>query len=294
MKKYIILLTSTLIFVLLFLGCSQNNISSVSSIAVNKDSSQSKTESNPFIKIKDTDIAWITKRGGLPSVKVWKVLFPKHDFDKISKLLNLINSNSNIRKSTEEDLDFLNTRHGYPVNIVIKLNDSSEYSLETAMKLTTQKTDKGTETTGTIYKDRIILTYSNNSITEYYTVFGNDIAEYVSNTSNPDFPRVDEFSITPENFKYGDRITISGDGCTEDEVNICLSNGNDADKEEYIIGKAKSAFGVWKWEGVIDGNIKTYDGKDIKFSNNKFFIEIQIGEERGLLGQEIIIPLKHS
>ena len=68
------------------------------------------------------------------------------------------------------------------------------------------------------------------------------------------FPRVVEFSITPEKFKLGDKVVVTGDGCTENKVNICL-NGNDADKEEYVIGKVKSVFGAWKWEGIVDRDI---------------------------------------
>lgn len=254
--------------------------SSSSSNAANVD-----TKLNTFIN--PNDIEWITKKGGLPPNNNWAVLFPVKDSDKIKKIADLVNTSLNYRKSTEDDLLFLHTKHGYPVDIVIRMKDGSEFSLKPAMKLTTRKVDNGTETSGTTYKDRFILSYNKNSNMEYYTVFSNEVAEYLINTSNSDFPRVDGFSITPEKFKLGDKVVVAGDGCTENEVNIYLTNGNDTDKEEYIIGKVKPIFGVWKWEGIVDKKIKTYDGKDISFKHNKFMIGIQVGDSRRICGNEI-------
>lgn len=244
---------------------------------------------NPFSSVKDTDIEYITKIGGLPSDKCWAVLFPQKDPDKIKKIINLINSSSSIRESTKDDLEFLNFRHGYPVDITIKMKDGSEFSLKSVMKVTSKKVNDGMEVTGTNYKDRYILSYKNNriGITKNYTLFSNEAAEYILNMSNTDFPEVPIFSINPENFKLGDKISITGEGCIENEVKICLTNGNDAAKEEYIIGNVKPVFGSWKWEGVIDKNMKTYDGKDISFVNKKLFIEIQIGGRRISRGEAI-------
>jgi len=52
--------------------------------------------SNMFVDIKSTDIEWITKKGGLPSDKDYVVLSPQKDSDKISKIINLVNSSSTI------------------------------------------------------------------------------------------------------------------------------------------------------------------------------------------------------
>lgn len=293
------------IFLLVFMiiiplsGCSQDNrnnelnVSKSSTEAIAKEitvveSNQETLEVYPLNQLKDTDIEWITKKGGLPSDKNWIVLYPDKDDEKIIKIINLIKSCSNMHKSTEKDLDFLNAKHGYPVDIVIKMKDGSQFSLMSAMELTTRKVDDGTETTGTTYKDHFLLAYKKDNKTEYYTIYSNDTTAYVLDPSNPDFPRVDNFVITPENFNYGDKISISGGGCIENEVNIILSNGNDADKEEYIIGKVKPLYGEWQWEGVIDKHIKTYDGKDIFLKNEKFFIGIQMGQHRFTSGQSII------
>lgn len=238
---------------------------------------------NPFGNVKDTDIAYITKIGGLPSNNCWTVLYPEKDHSKIMKLIKLINSSTNIREATKVDLQ----RNGYPVDILIKMKDGREFQLESAKRLTSTKVNNGMMITGTTYKDRFILSFRNNGKTKYYTLFSNEAAEYILNTSDADFPKVPIFSINPANIKLGDKVSIIGEGCTEFEVNVCLSNGNDADKEEYIIGKVKPVFGSWKWEGIIEKNMKTYDGKDIPLTNKKLFIEIKMGNRRTTMGEVI-------
>jgi len=84
-------------------------------------------------------------------------------------------------------LDFLHRKHGYPVDIVIKMKDSSEFSLKSAMKLTIKQTTYGTQTTRTIYKDRYILAYDKNGTTKYYTAFSNDATEYIIEDCLQDF-----------------------------------------------------------------------------------------------------------
>jgi uncharacterized protein YgiM (DUF1202 family) len=290
-----------LIFVIIILlsGCFQgignneHNVSKSSTEATAKEttvvgSNQEAMETYPLNQLKDTDIEWITKKGGLPSDKNWVVLYPEKDDDKIVKIINLIKSCSNMHKSTKEDLDFMNTKHGYPVDVVIRMKDGSQFSLISAMKLTSRKIANGTEITGITYKDHFLLAYEKDNKTEYYTLYSHDAAAYVLDPSNPDFPRVDNFVITPENFNYGDKISISGGGCTENEVNIILSNGNDADKEEYIIGKVKPVYGEWNWNGSINKYIKTYEGKDIFLKNEKFFVGLQIGGSRYTSGRPIV------
>lgn len=276
-------------------GCSEVN-------KTVKDTSETRTESVatepvidkseqevfPLNLLKDSDIEWITKKGGLPSEKTWAVLYPEKDAEKIDKILNLIKSCSDAHKSTNDELDFMDTRHGYPVDTVIMMKDGSRFSLKSAMKLTTtKKDDNGTEVQGTKFKDRFLMAYEKGSSTEYYTIFSNEATTYILDSSNPDFSRVDEFKITPENFDYGDKISISGGGCTENEVDIILSNGNSTE-EEYIIGKVKPVYGEWHWEGTISKNIKTYDGKDINFKSKKYFIGIKVGESTLTGGNSII------
>ncbi|MCX7746944.1 MAG: hypothetical protein N2645_08660 [Clostridia bacterium] len=151
--------------------------------AVNKQKQPS--EAYPLIILKDSEVKWITKKGGLPSDKVWAVLYPEKDSDKIHKILNLIKSNSKMEKVEQKALK----AYGYPVDIVIKMKDESDYTLRRSMELTTNKLANGTETKGRVYDDRIILTYVKNNVQNSYVVFSKDLAEYLNKTSNSDFPK---------------------------------------------------------------------------------------------------------
>lgn len=260
MRKHKILITCTLLWTCLAVGCSQEK--SISDLAPSL-----------LTHINETGVEWVTKKGGFLSDKNWVVLFPQKDSDKIKKIIALVNSGTIIRKSTKEDLYF---RH-YGVDIVMKYKDGSEVSLKSIEKFTTKEVANRAETTSISDKDRYVICFSNNNKNEYYTVFSNETAEYILNTSDADFPMAPKFVIIPENFKLGDMIEVSGSGCSESEINIILSNGNDADLEEYIIGKAKPAFGSWRWEGVLNKNLKTYDGKDIFFKHDIFLVGIKVG-----------------
>ncbi|WP_010243976.1 hypothetical protein [Acetivibrio cellulolyticus] len=284
MKIQIVLLVFMIIISLS--GCSKNNservqnVSAISGQNVAKENAiiKSSKEIYPLNQLKDCDIEWITKKGGIPSEKNWAALYPEKDEEKIVKIVNLVKSCSDIHKSTKDELDFLRTKHGYPVDIIIRMKDGSQFSLMSAMKLTARTSDNGTETTGTTCKDHFLLKYEKSNLEEYYTIYSNDATAYILEPSNPDFPRVDNFVITPKDFNYGDKISISGGGCTEKEVIITLSNGNDAEKEEYVIGKVKPVYGEWHWDGIISKNTKTYDGRDIQFKNKNYYIGIQMGE----------------
>lgn len=249
------------------------------------------TESNqevlsvyPINRLKDTDVEWITKKGGLPSDKKWGALYSQKDEKKIEYIISLVKSSSHVEKANQYDINTL----GYPVDIVIRMKDGNEFTLRWAMKLTTNKVSNGTETRGTLCDDRFILAYGKGEALDYYVVYSKDATEYINKLSDSDFPRVPVYTIKPEKFKNGDMISISGSGCTDNEVNIMITNGNDVDKEEYVFGKVKPVYGEWKWDGVIDKNIKNYEGKDIFLKNEKYFLCVQIGEHRYISGQSII------
>lgn len=289
MKLQIIILVS--LMVISMVGCSEDNItvqkpSMLRTENVTKEPAidNSEKENFPLNLLKDSDIEWITKKGGLPSEKNWAVLYPGKDDEKIVKIINLIKSCSDVHKSTDDELDFMDTRRGYPVDIVIKMKDGSQFSLKSAMKLTTtKKDDNGTEIKGSKFKDRFLMVYEKGSSAEYYTIYSDEATAYILDSSNPDFPRVDEFKIT----NYGDKVSVSGGGCTENEVDIILSNGNSSE-EEYIIGKVKPVYGEWHWEGTISKNTKTYDDKDIDFKSKKYYIGIKVGYSKLTGGNPII------
>lgn len=90
-------------------------------------------------------------------------------------------------------------------------------------------------------------------------------------------PFVTGFSVSPDTIKPGQMVTISGDGSTEKDIEIYISDGNSASNEKYLIAKVPTRFGAWKWEGTINGRtIRTLDGKDVKLTKDRYFFETTI------------------
>ncbi len=178
-------------------GCSDENVNNAQNnpitspqIITDENPIESKLEF-PLDQLKIEDIEFITKKGGLPSTKNWAVLYPEKDEEKLVKIINLIKSCSDIHKSTDDDLDFMKGRHGYPVDIVIKMKDGNQFYLKEAMKATITKRDNGTEKKLTSYKDHFLLAYEKDNSIEYYTIYSDAATEYLLVSSDEDLPRLD-------------------------------------------------------------------------------------------------------
>lgn len=182
-RTFGVLLVIAFIFMLIFEGSSAKEIPEDTQVRkfefkdIDKDCGE-------FIDI--NNIEYITKVGGI--FNKWMVLYPKKDTDKINKVINLVNSSPEGRKSTKEDLNFLRWRHGYPVDIVIKMNDGSTFKLMTVYSISIENDSKGTMITGIPYKDRYLLSYEKNNDLQYYTIFSGNIAEYLRKEPNDDIP----------------------------------------------------------------------------------------------------------
>ncbi len=182
---------------ILMSGCSDENINNVKNnptTSPQRTTDESAIESKlefPLDQLKIEDIEFITKKGGLPSPEKWAVLYPNKDEEKIVKIINLIKSCSDIHKSTDDDLEFMRGKHGYPVDIVIKMKDGNQFYLKAAMKATITKRDNGTEKSLTTYKDHFLLGYGKDNSIEYYTIYSDTATEYILVSSDEDLPRVD-------------------------------------------------------------------------------------------------------
>ena len=178
-------------------GCCDENISNVKSNPTTSHQSiadESAIENKlefPLDQLKIEDIEFITREGGLHSPKNWTVLYPEKDEEKIVKIINLINSCYDIHKSTDDDLEFMRGRHGYPVDIAIKMKGGNQFYLKAAMKATITKRDNGTEKSLTTYKDHFLLAYEKDNSKEYYTIYSDAATEYILVSSDEDLPRVD-------------------------------------------------------------------------------------------------------
>jgi hypothetical protein len=118
---------------------------------------------------------------------------------------------------------------------------------------------------------------TNTESNEHYTVFSEESAKYIVQGFKEDFTFVNPFSITPEDFKVGDKVTISGKGTTADEVDISLVTADSEPVEKYVIGRVTPKYGEWKWEGELNRNLKTFDGHTILFSDRIMYLAVDCG-----------------
>jgi len=220
-------------------------------------------------------------KGGLFSFAS-KVLFPARDGEIIEKIVQLINSSTSKREATENEMNEIWHGHGGgPILLTVKLKDSEVIELQTMWHYNSKTVPNGTEVTGTAYKDRVQMTVESDGKKKVYTVSSEELATYVNKGWQDDMPSVIKFSITPDIIKPGEKVSISGDGSTEKEILVYISDGNSSSNEHYLIDKVPTDFGAWKWIGAINGRtIKTFDGKEVRLGEGRYWFEVQIGSSR--------------
>lgn len=230
---------------------------------------------NILADLKVDDIQWMTLGGGRPSDEVSSPLFLGRDEKQLSKILAILKNGNNFRKTDNSERP-LGMKGGGPTGLYIKLKNGSKYYLIPAYKREEIIEDGLTGMRLTPLTDRFIITNTENN--ESYTVFSEEAAEYMVQDLRKDFPYVKAYSIEPENFKVGDKVSIKGKGSIEDEVDICLVTEDSEAKEEYVIAKVTPTYGEWKWEGELSRELKTFDGQTIPFSDRIMYLSIHYGD----------------
>lgn len=232
---------------------------------------QKTSKPNP---INSNDVKLVNRVGGLPLSR-WKVLFASKDNFTINKIVTLVNSAS---KTGFNARHYGGGKTGYPVSIEIKLKNNVSWRISPLYKVISQTLENGwRESTAIPYKDRVELDIENGKKGSSYTLFSEQLTDYVLKGANQDMPPVKAFCITPYTIKPGQIVTISGDGSTEKFIKIYITDGNSASNEKYLIAKVPTSFGAWKWEGTINGRtIKTLDGKVVKLRRNTYSFQTTV------------------
>lgn len=272
-----------LIFLVCLAGYAANNADNKSNnttTPVLKEVPSSSSSQQQYKYINPNHILWMTMKGGKRICT--KVLFHENALDKISMIANLVNSGKGQRNSTEEEIGAVNSRIR-PIGVAIKQKDENMIYIWPCYKTTVFKDSSG-ETTG--YKavphtDRFILETTQGGKSKYYTIYSKDVPKYLREGWKTDMPVVRDAQVTPERSKIGDTVTIAGDGCTEQEVNIYIANNH---KEEYHVAKLSPLLGEWKWQTTVKSTFKTLDGKDIELKNGNYHFNIKIGSSQYGIG----------
>ncbi|KNY25868.1 hypothetical protein [Pseudobacteroides cellulosolvens] len=289
MKIHIVLLV--FIFLTLLSGCSEKNSktaqnhSVANTVTTTKDASsvngnqkvfptnqlkQDNKNADTFINL--SDIEYVTMQGGLHIHT--KALFPRHDDQKISKIVALINAGTGKIISTKTEISVINSE-ARPIGIHFGLKDGSKIYAWTDY---TTKSFKDGWSASTL-DDRFVLNIQKDGLDEYYTIFSRDVAKYLKESWKDDMPIVkevdvkSEFSAGGDNvvLRGGDKAVVTGDGCTAKEVIIRVMR-NGKPKEVYDVGKVTPQYGQWEWKGIISRQCKTIDGKTVTLANDLYDI----------------------
>lgn len=263
-RKIYLTVTTLLISFIVLVGCSPKEIRQTSTPTIHTITSG---DINP------KEVEWVKRVGGLATSK-WKVLFASKDYDAINKIITLVNS-ADRSDFNEKDYEAI----GYPVSIEIRLQNNVVWRITPLFKVVSHKLQNGgTESTATPYKDRVVLDIEDEKQQFFYTLTSEQLASYVLKGADQDMPFVTGFSFSSDTIKPGQMVYISGDGSTEKDIEIYITDGNPTSNENYLIAKVPTRLGAWKWEGTINGRtIKTIDGKEVNLLKDKYFFEVGEG-----------------
>lgn len=131
-------------------------------------------------------IKYITQHGGLPGTD-WVIINYDSDYEKIEKVIGVINSCTNRYKAGREDLEFLKFRRGYPSSIYIKLKNGDEINVEKVYNIEIFENGHN----ATIDNKRILLTFATSFRTSYYIIESEDLVDYITEDVYHDIPRVE-------------------------------------------------------------------------------------------------------
>lgn len=251
-----------LFYFIVLAGCS----SQVTHKTSKSSASVQQVQGKKYTHINPNEIEWLTMQGGKHITT--KVLFQENASDKINKIIDLINTGTNKKYSTQEEIRAIYSG-ARPIRIAIKMKDETKINVWSSYK----KNPKGPGMM--LADDCFILNTNKNGKDEYYTILSKDVANYLRQGWQQDMPYVKLFTVAPYRIKAGEKVVLTGDGCTENEVSIFINKGG---IDKYLIAKVTPVFGAWKWEGTISRNIKTLDGKQVDLEKDIYGFTASMGQ----------------
>jgi len=234
----------------------------------------------PFQVLDENSVEWITMTGGLGNITT-KVLFSGNDDIKIQNIINMINES---REMVQTDTSVIDQTHPRirPIGMIISLKENNRIYLWPSYEIINSP---GGLTVST-HTDRYVFEVNREKGTpEYYTIYSENTAGYLIEGWKEDMPLVDDIKIeseaeTSSDSGYiaanGELITISGDGCTTDKVNIyiCKNKGG----ERCHLGSAETKLGAWEWKGYIGSSLNSTNGKVINLEPGFYDIIVNFGD----------------
>lgn len=278
MRKTVIALFC-IILIIMMSGCDKgtthNNEQGTNSVIYEKLPFHSKEES----------IEWMTMTGGLGGITT-KVIFPGVDDTVINRIVGMINRNIEMFSMDNNFFEDIISKVR-PIGLILSFENGSRYYLWPSYEVV-HHADDWTVTTLT---DRFTLQIQDNGNSSYYTIFSEEMADYLLNGWKDDMPEVEDIRIESDNgipsnsdfiIRNGNLVKISGDGCPYSKVDIFIrENGSD---KSIFIDTVKTDYGHWEWEGHVKDNIKVNE-EEFHLEKGLYDIVVNLGErEKAICG----------
>lgn len=200
----------------------------------------------------------------------------KQDIAKQVKILAaIVNSYSEVRKSTQDEISSIGYKRRIPLTFVIK-DKSYIHIMPIMKKAISRDTSLGKLVQREPYTDRFIADIEKNDTHEYYTLYSKiailEILKY-----GDDLPGNDFFSMDPNNrlLKDGDKLTLSGLGNINGDIKMFIESAETSDS--HLVFNIGAFEGEWKIEFNIKRSFKAMDGTEIQLGEHKYSYRILWG-----------------
>lgn len=256
-----------------------------------------KAEDVDFVTLADNDFTEIISNGWEP---------PKRQDEIISKVVSMVDSYTQIRESTKDEIKLIGFKKFIPLTLAMKNVKGYIHIWPLIGEVKTTNTSQGKETIKMPFMDRYVVAFDNNGDIngnlKYYTVYSKAFPEYlfqqinepsyignyftinktVSNGGAGEIQNVLEDNVK---IKNGDNLIFSGIGCSDGDIDVYITNqtGN----ERYHILKISPFLGEWSVEKTISNKMKTYDGKDFTLDKKAYYLEIDCTKGYKFWGQVV-------
>jgi hypothetical protein len=138
-----------------------------------------------YAYINPGNVVSVTRMGGLPGNK-FGVLLAGRDDAKIEKIVGMVNRSTGRRAPTQ--MEVWSTIHGYPVDVVLKLNNDDTVYLQRIMDVTERKMPTGEEFTGKNSTVCFMMTLERDDDARHYILYSNEVPEYILKGADADIP----------------------------------------------------------------------------------------------------------
>lgn len=228
-------------------------------------------------------VDWVAVKMGLLGPSTSKALFAQRDFNKILKIVTLINNSTTPRTSTGSEIEAIN--HVGPSCVVIKQNNGITFRVYPAYKVSRTLNTY----TAAPRDNQFVILKEKDKKQFFYTLNSTEVvAKLVRARGIQDLPPIDRVTATPAEVKIGDQVVLKGDGSTEPQVKIYLRDNRGTQK--FLVGTPKPIFGEWTWNWVVQKKFRTLDGKPAVLNERDYWFEVEDGSCSSGVGTILLDP----